>query len=235
MENIKNFDKAKEIIKNNLISKIESINDATSEDEYFEYLKNKDISDIEFEIVKNKEKENDEEYTNRFKEFIKTFLVTTAITFGIIFIFADIKNNILLSFLISMIIIFFYLIMSFLSVSVVSESKIKYMKKNASPDELKDLYKKEFKTNIDDYLSLSKEEIRELCDSNEFIRAYVENNPNEIFTRYSLNKVAGIKMNNLHMINEFKDVIDNKKILDGLPDGQKIVVNDIIMDEQKLN
>lgn len=86
-----------------------------------------------------------------------------------------------------------------------------------------------------DYLSLNKQEIKEFCDSNEFIRAYVMNNPNEIFTRYSLNKVAGIKMNNLHMINEFKDIIDNNKILDGLPEGQKIIIKKSIIEEQKLN
>ena len=86
-----------------------------------------------------------------------------------------------------------------------------------------------------DYLSLNKQEIKELCDSNEFTKAYVEYNPNEIFTRYSLNKVAGIKMNNLHMINEFKDIIDNNKILDGFPDGQKIIIKKSIMEEQKLN
>lgn len=41
-------------------------------------------------------------------------------------------------------------------------------------------------------------------------------------------------MNNLHMINEFKDIIDNKKMLIGLPEGQKIVVHNSIKKEQKL-
>ena len=42
-------------------------------------------------------------------------------------------------------------------------------------------------------------------------------------------------MNNLHMINEFKDIIDNNKILDGFPDGQKIIIKKSMMEEQKLN
>ena len=237
MESINNFDKAKEIIKNNLISRVESVKYATSKDKYFEYLKDKDVSDSELEIVKNKEKENDKKYTNRFREFIKIFLITFSISLFILFILPifDFRYNSLFPLSIFIVALIFNLAMSFISVSTVSNNETEHLKKNASPDELKNLYKKEFKANIDNYLSLNKKEIKELCDSNEFIRAYIKKNPNEIFTRYSLNKVAGIKMNNLHMINEFKDIIDNKKILDGLPDGQKIFINDIIMKEQKLN
>ena len=236
MESINNFDKAKEVIRNNLISRVESIDDATSKDKYFEYLKGKDVSDSELEIVKNKEKEEKE----RGKTSLKIFYISASVNVSVMFTLSyyvtnHFNNNLSKTISYFFLILFFNLIFCYFGARMESESTIEYIKKNASPDELRDLYIKEFKANIDDYLSLSKEEIKELCDSNEFIKAYVKKNPNKIFTRYSLNKVAGIKMNNLHMINEFKDIIDNKKILDGLPDGQKIVVNDIIMKEQKLN
>ena len=236
MENIKNFDKAKEIIKNNLISRVESINYATSEDKYFEYLKGKDVSDSELEIARNKEKKEENGINMRLKLFISTYLINTPVLYILLFYISDhFYNDVFLAIFVFLLISFGSFILCYVACYVESENTIEYIKKNASPNELKDLYKKEFKANIEDYLSLSKQEIKELCDSNEFIMAYIKKNPNEIFTRYSLNKVAGIKMNNLHMINEFKDIIDNKKILDGLPDGQKIFINDIIMKEQKLN
>ena len=236
MESINNFEKAKEIIKNNLISRVESIKDVTSEDKYFEYLKDKDVSDSEFKVVRNKKDKNKRKSKKKFNFFIKSFLSTSLFYYFLAIILDNHARNSISSSLTCLVfILVFNSFFCYIATYLMSRDEIEYMKKNASPNELKELYKKEFKENIDDYLSLSKEEIKGLCDSNEFISAYVKNNPNEIFTRYSLNKVAGIKMNNLHMINEFKNIIDNKKILDGLPDGQKIFVNDIIMTEQKLN
>lgn len=220
IENKNIFEENKEIIKKSLISKVNSIKNITSEDTYFEYLKDRDISDGEAKIVQNKEKESEEEFEKNKKVFMCAYLIVSTMSYSFLF---NISNGFEGSISVA---IFIFIFNIFLSIFIcmiffcsLSDGEIEYRKKNASPDELKELYIKEFKEKIDDYLSLNKQEIKELCDSNEFTKAYVEDNPDEIFTRYSLNKAAGIKMNNLHMIDEFKDIIDNNKILDGFPEG----------------
>ena len=236
IENKNIFKENKEIIKKNLISRVDSIKNITSKDKYFEYLKDKNVSDGEAKIVQNKEKESEEEFKKNKKSFICLCLIISIMLYSLLFYISNsFEGSIFTSIFVFILSIFSSIFICIFIYCGSSESEIEYYKKNASPDELRDLYIKEFKANIEDYLSLNKQEIKEFCDSNEFIRAYVMNNPNEIFTRYSLNKVAGIKMNNLHMINEFKDIIDNNKILDGLPEGQKIIIKKSIIEEQKLN
>lgn len=229
-----NFESSKDIIKKNMISRVESIDDATSKDKFFEYLNDNNISYEEKKIVKNKNKEDNEYFKKRNSSAKIGFIITYLICYPLCFYLFDLKNNISESIFAAILLFLCISIYTFVIFFRGSSGEIKYRNQKASPEDLKDLYIKVFKENINDYLPLNSEELKQLYNSNEFIKAYVDKNPDEIFTRYSLNNVAGIKMNNLHMINEFKDIIDNKKMLIGLPEGQKIVVHNLIKKEQKL-
>lgn len=229
-----NFESSKDIIKKNMISRVDSIIDITSEDKIYKYLNRDDADSEEKKLILNKKEEDKKNLKNNLSISFCIFLISFLISFfsflypvsnGIYEITMSIFASITFSYFLGMI---------FLIIKINKYGSIRGNSLYASSIELRELYIKVFKDNINDYLPLNSEELKHLYNSNEFIKAYVDKNPDEIFTRYSLNNVAGIKMNNLHMINEFKDIIDNKKMLIGLPEGQKIVVHNSIKKEQKL-
>lgn len=227
MEDFKNI---KKYIKEKFILDVNFINNITSKDKNFEYLTEENVSIEEDSLVKEKKKEDNKYYRHNRINFRLCFLLFSTlffIFFNLITNIEMIKSHIILC-------IIYSLIGGFFITFITCLNSNEDLEKKACPRKLRDLYKKFFIDNIDDYLPLNGAELKQLYNSNKFIKAYVDNNPNEIFTRYSLNTVAGIKMNNLHMINEFKDIIDNKKMLLGLPEGQKIVVHNLIKNEQKL-
>lgn len=242
--NIKDFELLKNKIKEDLILKVNSIDEfITSDNEILSYINE------EKNLIKQRYKENKRANIFENSVFLSILLIVFLFSF---YIFDNRSEQALVSDKGSAIFLLFFCNFMVLVIAFCLLHQRKLSQKNEKSSlfsiKSRDLYVNYFKKNINMFLPLSKEELKNIYNNNDvinplndffikendLIKKYIDENKNQIFTRYSLNLEFGITDNNLHMINEFKDIIDNNNMLSSFSEEQKIIAEEIIKKEQSI-